>query len=104
MLEATFENMKQLKKYHESMSMLDELTSLYNRRYFYMQIEATLARSKRYKQPLCLLVLDLDHFKAINDTYGHGFGDIVLKDVANSLKKKFVNLIFWPVLAARSLL
>jgi diguanylate cyclase (GGDEF)-like protein len=53
-----------------------------------MQIESALARSKRYKQPLCLLVLDLDHFKAINDTYGHGFGDIVLKDVANSLKEE----------------
>jgi diguanylate cyclase (GGDEF)-like protein len=88
MLEAALENMKQLKKYHESMSMLDELTGLYNRRYFYMQIEAALARSKRYKQPLCLLVLDLDHFKAINDTYGHGFGDIVLKDVASSLKEE----------------
>ena len=88
MLEAALENMKQLKKYHESMSMLDELTGLYNRRYFYMQIEAALARSKRYQQPLCLLVLDLDHFKTINDTYGHGFGDIVLKDVANSLKEE----------------
>jgi len=87
-LEAALENMKQLKKYHESMSMLDELTGLYNRRYFYMQIEAALARSKRFKQPLCLLVLDLDYFKAINDTYGHGFGDIVLKDVANSLKEE----------------
>ena len=87
-LEAALENMKQLKKYHESMSMLDELTGLYNRRYFYMQIEAALARSKRFKQPICLLVLDLDYFKAINDTYGHGFGDIVLKDVANSLKEE----------------
>ena len=88
MLEAALENMKQLKKYHESMSMLDELTGLYNRRYFYMQMEAALARSKRYQQPLCLLILDLDYFKGINDTYGHGFGDIVLKDVASSLKEE----------------
>jgi diguanylate cyclase (GGDEF)-like protein len=88
MLEAALENMKQLKKYHESMSMLDELTGLYNRRYFYMQIEAALARSKRYQQPLCLLILDLDFFKGINDTYGHGFGDIVLKDVAISLREE----------------
>jgi diguanylate cyclase (GGDEF)-like protein len=70
------------------MSMLDELTGLYNRRYFYKQIEPTLARSKRFRQPLCLLILDLDHFKAINDNYGHGFGDIVLKDVANSLREE----------------
>ena len=88
MLEVALENMKQLKKYHESMSMLDELTGLYNRRYFYMQIEAALARSKRYQQPLCLLILDLDYFKRINDTYGHGFGDIVLKDVAISLREE----------------
>ncbi len=88
MLEAALENMKQLKKYHESMSMVDELTGLYNRRYFYRQIEAALARSKRYRQPLCLLILDLDYFKAINDSYGHGFGDIVLKDVANSLREE----------------
>jgi diguanylate cyclase (GGDEF)-like protein len=88
MLESALENMKQLKKYHESMSMLDELTGLYNRRYFYLQIEAALARSKRYQQPLCLLILDLDYFKTINDTYGHGFGDIVLKDVASSLREE----------------
>lgn len=88
MLEAALENMEQLKKYHESLSMIDELTGLYNRRYFYMQIEASLARSKRFKQPLCLLILDLDYFKIINDTHGHGFGDIVLKDVADSLKEE----------------
>lgn len=88
MLESALEHMKQLKKYHESMSMLDELTGLYNRRYFYLQIEAALARSKRYQQPLCLLILDLDYFKTINDTYGHGFGDTVLKDVASSLKEE----------------
>ena len=87
-LEAALENMEQLKKYHESMSMLDELTGLFNRRYFYRQMEAALARSKRYRQPLCLLILDLDYFKAINDTYGHGFGDIVLKDVAQSLREE----------------
>lgn len=87
-LEAALKSMDQLKKYHESMSMLDELTGLYNRRYFYMQIEAALARSKRFRQPLCLLVLDLDYFKAINDSYGHGFGDIVLKDVAQSLREE----------------
>lgn len=88
MLEAALENMKQLNKYHESMSFLDELTGLYNRRYFYSQIDAALARSKRYRQTLCLLILDLDYFKAVNDNYGHGFGDIVLKDVAKSLREE----------------
>jgi diguanylate cyclase (GGDEF)-like protein len=87
-LETALENMNQLNQYHESMSLLDELTGLYNRRYFYRQIDAALARSKRFRQPFCLLVLDLDYFKAINDTYGHGFGDIVLKDVAQSLREE----------------
>jgi diguanylate cyclase (GGDEF)-like protein len=88
MLEAALENMKQLNKYHESMSFLDELTGLYNRRYFYRQIDAALARSKRYRQPICLLILDLDYFKSINDIHGHGFGDVVLKDVATALKEE----------------
>jgi diguanylate cyclase (GGDEF)-like protein len=88
MLEAALENMKQLKKHHESLSMLDELTGLYNRRFFYIQIEAALARAKRYRQALCFLFLDLDFFKSINDNYGHGFGDIVLKDVASTLKEE----------------
>ncbi|MDD2661608.1 MAG: sensor domain-containing diguanylate cyclase [Methylococcales bacterium] len=88
MLEAALENMKQLNKYHESMSFLDELTGLYNRRYFYRQIDAALARSKRYRQPICLLILDLDYFKTINDIHGHGFGDVVLKDVATALKEE----------------
>ncbi|MGZ8163491.1 MAG: diguanylate cyclase [Methylobacter sp.] len=87
-LETALEDIRQLKEHHESMSMLDELTGSYNRRYFYAQIEGALARAKRYNQPLCLLVLDLDNFKLINDTYGHGFGDIVLKDVAGSVREE----------------
>ncbi|MDD5578125.1 MAG: sensor domain-containing diguanylate cyclase [Methylobacter sp.] len=87
-LETALEDIKQLKEHHESMSMRDELTGSYNRRYFYSQIEGALARAKRYTQPLCLLVLDLDNFKVINDSYGHGFGDIVLKDIAGSVKEE----------------
>ncbi|CAA9890834.1 Diguanylate cyclase [Candidatus Methylobacter favarea] len=87
-LEAALDDIRKLKEYHESMSMRDELTASYNRRYFYTQIEAALARAKRYNQPLCLLVLDLDNFKLINDTYGHGFGDIVLRDVAGSIREE----------------
>jgi len=60
--EVAFENMKQLKKYHESMSMLDELTGLYNRRYFICKLKPLSSR-KTLQQPLCLLVLDLDYFK-----------------------------------------
>lgn len=87
-LEAAIEDIKRLKEHHESLSMLDELTGLYNRRYFYAHIEAVLSRTKRFNQSLCILLLDLDYFKVINDTYGHGFGDIVLKDVSRGIKEE----------------
>jgi len=87
-LEIALDNIQKLKEHYESMSMLDELTGLYNRRYFYAQIETTLARSKRHGQPICILVFDLDHFKNINDAYGHGLGDIVLKDVSSAVREE----------------
>lgn len=87
-LEIALEDIKQLKEHFESMSMLDELTGLFNRRYFYTQIESTLARTKRNGKPICILVFDLDHFKKINDVYGHGLGDIVLKDVSASVREE----------------
>lgn len=57
----------------------DQLTSLANRRHFMHMASIEFARSQRYKHPLSLLALDIDHFKAINDTYGHQAGDIVLQ-------------------------
>ena len=77
-----------LKDYYASMSMHDQLTGLHNRRYFYDQVELALAQHHRYKNPFCLIVMDIDHFKAINDRYGHIFGDQVLVRVAESLKRQ----------------
>jgi diguanylate cyclase (GGDEF)-like protein len=87
-LETALEDINRLKDYYENISMLDELTGLFNRRYFYAQVGTILANAKRYGQSFCILVLDLDNFKAINDNYGHAFGDIVLKDVAVVLREE----------------
>lgn len=76
------------KKYIEELSITDELTKLYNRRYFNTKIEEEINRAKRGNEYLCLMILDIDYFKQYNDTYGHQKGDFVLKEVANVLKNK----------------
>lgn len=86
-LERLVEETRRLKDYYVSMSMQDQLTGLHNRRYFYEQVELALAQHNRYEYPFCLLLMDIDHFKSINDDYGHAFGDEVLVSVANALKK-----------------
>lgn len=64
------------------MAVTDELTGLPNRRGFYGEVEKLLWLSSRYKHPLTLAILDIDHFKSINDNFGHPIGDEVLKDFA----------------------
>lgn len=63
----------------------DGLTGLFNHRHFQELLRTEFARARRYGQPLACLMVDLDHFKGINDTYGHPFGDEVLKQVAQTL-------------------
>lgn len=65
------------------LSITDPLTGLYNRRYFIEQIELEFKRAKRYNRDLSLLMLDIDHFKAVNDNYGHQVGDIVLRKISS---------------------
>jgi diguanylate cyclase (GGDEF)-like protein len=64
------------------MATTDTLTGLYNRRQFYTMAEIELARSTRYNKPMTIMVIDLDHFKKVNDTYGHAAGDITLRNIA----------------------
>ncbi|OGB89257.1 hypothetical protein A2625_03720 [candidate division WOR-1 bacterium RIFCSPHIGHO2_01_FULL_53_15] len=71
----------------EKLSIVDELTGVYNRRYFNRMIEAEFIRAKRQGHPLSLLMIDIDHFKKLNDVYGHQFGDRVLKAVAKAIEK-----------------
>jgi diguanylate cyclase (GGDEF)-like protein/PAS domain S-box-containing protein len=74
------------KRYRE-LSIIDDLTQLFNSRHFYDELKREIDRSNRYGQPLTLLVLDLDKFKAFNDTYGHVEGDYVLSQFGQVIKR-----------------
>ena len=67
---------------NEQLVIVDELTQLYNRRFLYQELNRELERAKRYDEKFSILMTDLDHFKKINDTYGHSVGDLVLKAAA----------------------
>lgn len=69
------------------LAVRDGLTGLFNRRYFLEQFEAEFDRSRRHGHPLSFLILDVDHFKKINDQHGHQTGDRVLVEVARALEQ-----------------
>ncbi len=70
----------------ERLSITDPLTQVYNRRYFNEQLPKLLQAGRRHGRPLSLIMTDIDHFKKINDTYGHQTGDTVLQHFAALLK------------------
>lgn len=75
--------------YHEEIYRLtttDGLTQVYNKRYFLETLEREISRCNRYSRSLCLAMIDIDHFKQVNDTYGHLAGDYVLKHLASAAK------------------
>jgi two-component system cell cycle response regulator len=67
----------------EKLSVTDSLLGIFNRRYLHERLPQEAARSRRYGQPLSLVMADLDHFKKINDTHGHQSGDLVLQHAVN---------------------
>lgn len=67
---------------------LDALTGLNNRRQFEIRLNQEVATAKRKKKPLCCIMLDIDYFKKVNDTYGHAAGDCVLKSVSQIIKQE----------------
>ncbi len=71
----------------KSLLLTDELTGLYNKRFFYLQLEVETARSRRTGQPCTLVALDLDNFKNVNDNFGHYVGDQLLSQFAGLLGK-----------------
>ena len=70
------------KKLAEALSTTDSLTQLYNRRKLGKQLKLEIARTERYDHALSLLLIDIDHFKSINDIYGHQIGDDILTQIA----------------------
>lgn len=73
------------KDLYQEMAIIDGLTGLYNRRHLDEVLLREIERAKRYRQPLALLMLDIDDFKKYNDTHGHLAGDKLLKDLAHFL-------------------
>ncbi|MEN2984977.1 MAG: diguanylate cyclase [Dictyoglomaceae bacterium] len=71
----------------EKLAIMDPLTGVLNRRGFEEIYQKEVSRAKRYNRPLSVMILDMDDFKLLNDTYGHLFGDQILKEIANLLKK-----------------
>jgi len=89
------------KRYHEklrhnyeqslSMALTDSLTGVFNRRYVSAHLPRLLERSWESQKPVAILMFDIDHFKAVNDTYGHAVGDEVLREVANRTNRNLRN-------------
>ena len=72
----------------EILASTDPLTGVYNRRRFFHEAESELYRARRYDRPLVVVEIDIDHFKKINDTHGHGVGDDCLKTLATLIKNR----------------
>jgi diguanylate cyclase (GGDEF)-like protein len=89
--EAT-EALRQQKEAAERLARIDPLTGLLNRRAFLDASEVEIRRVLRHRQPLSVIAIDLDHFKSINDSYGHGAGDAVLVDFAHVVSQQLRGL------------
>jgi len=89
---------KSLKEAYEKiriLSITDKLTGCYNRTYMDEYLAKEIIRAKRYSRPISLVMADIDHFKRVNDTYGHQVGDLVLKDFAASIRKELRKGVDW---------
>lgn len=87
---------KELKKEMDILneqSIIDHITNLYNIRYFYKVIEEEAERAKRYKYTISLIFMDLDHFKNVNDIYGHDCGNLVLHEIGRMLTSPSDNIL-----------
>lgn len=87
-LEEALHKTAELKDRFEQLAIIDELTQLHNRRFFFPEAEAALARALRHERPFSVMILDLDHFKRVNDRYGHAVGDRILQITGPLLKEQ----------------
>ncbi|WP_336888111.1 diguanylate cyclase [Psychrilyobacter sp.] len=74
---------KRMEKHLKELSIRDDLTQLYNRRYIFKKFKSEIEKSKKNNLPLSISLIDIDHFKKINDVFGHIMGDKVLKNIAD---------------------
>ena len=93
-LDRTNKELAQKREELLALTRVDALTGLSNRRYFEERLAEEFARSSRYRSPLSLVMIDIDHFKKINDTYGHPFGDEALKGVARAVRGRLREVDF----------
>jgi diguanylate cyclase (GGDEF)-like protein/PAS domain S-box-containing protein len=77
---------KKAEKVTQELLSTDSLTGLYNRRYFFGIVNSIIAEAVRYGHPAAILLLDVDHFKQVNDTYGHMIGDQALRHLASGIR------------------
>lgn len=75
-----------------SLALIDSLTGLYNRRYLFSHLARLMADTAQRDKPLALLMIDVDHFKAVNDTHGHSIGDDVLRAISDVLQDSVRNV------------
>jgi len=78
--------LKQQRDLLKSMAVRDQLTGLYNRHYLVDMMTRMVSEAKRHQQPLCVVMVDIDHFKEVNDSFGHLEGDKVLQKIAKILQ------------------
>jgi diguanylate cyclase (GGDEF)-like protein len=79
--------LKQAHEIQERLASIDDLTGAYNRRRFFELCDAEVRRARRYGHPMSVLLLDVDHFKSVNDSLGHAVGDVVLKSVTGKCRE-----------------
>ena len=82
-----FEGVDKLVENLQKAAIFDDLTGCYNKKEIEVLLEKFLKEALRYSTPLSIIMLDIDHFKKVNDTYGHLAGDFILKEIANVIKK-----------------